>query len=529
MWQKGWRGQTWSSLEQPWDLIIVGGGITGAGVLRHAVAAGLKTLLVEARDFASGTSSKSSKLVHGGLRYILNKQYRVTQESVREREKLLKEGPHLVTKLGFIFPNFERYHTGTGKIGTVMALYDLMAPKWDHHAYTKEMILKACPPLNTEGLLNGYLYYDAAMDDCRIVLRVIREAVRAGGVALNYAKVEDVLRNNRGWVSGVVLRDTAVPDGKTVEVQAKCVVNAAGPWTDEVRQHIGRAPRLRRLRGSHLIFAREGLPMSVALTLLHPKDNRAMFVIPWEGTTMIGTTDIDQDPELDKKYVEPPASQDEIGYLLDAAAALFPQVELSIDNMISSFAGLRPIVSGGADSPGKESRAHALWNENGLVTITGGKYTTFRIMSRQTVEVVLRQIGKSPSSIRLRHIIEPLHKVSAPNLGAETVNYLNGRHGNETPELIQAAGAGELEHIEKLPNVWTELRWAARDEGVVHLEDLLLRRVRIGMLLPGGAMDKMERIRLITQGELGWSNEQWQKEVVAYSDTWKTYYSPNPG
>ena len=179
----------------------------------------------------------------------------------------------------------------------------------------------------------------------------------------------------------MVLKDTASPGGNSVEVQARAVVNASGPWADAVRQQIGQAPRLRRLRGSHLIFPREKLPMSVALTLLHPKDHRAMFVIPWEGTTMIGTTDIDHDPALDKTYTEPFAGQDEIGYLLDAAAVLFPTLDLTIDDMISSFAGLRPIVRGGVDSPGKESRAHALWNEDGLITITGGKYTTFRIMS----------------------------------------------------------------------------------------------------------------------------------------------------
>jgi len=244
---------------------------------------------------------------------------------------------------------------------------------------------------------------------------------------------------------------------------------------------------------------------------------------------MIGTTDIDHDPALDNKYTEPFAGQDEIGYLLDAAAVLFPNLGLTITDMISSFAGLRPIVRGGADSPGKESRAHALWNEDGLITITGGKYTTFRIMSRQTVEEVLRHLGQSPSSIKLNRIIAPVHKVTAPNIALDTLDYLAGRHGKDTADLIALAGAGELERIGNLPNVWAELRWAARDEGVVHLEDLLLRRVRIGMLLPGGAIDQMERIRTIIQAELGWSDERWQKEVADYSNTWKTYYSPDPG
>lgn len=529
MWRKGWRDQTWSALDREWDLVIVGGGITGAGVLRHAVAAGLKALLVEANDFSSGTSSRSSKLIHGGLRYIFNKQYKVTQESVRERERLLKLAPHLVTRLGFVFPNFGRYHIKGSQMSSVIAIYDLMAPKWDHRGLSADEITSGCPPLSRDGLLGGYLYYDAAMDDCRIVLRIIREAVAAGGTALNYARVEKITRDAKGQVSGVVVKDTSAADGKAIELRAKCVVNASGPWADDLRGQVGQAPRLRKLRGSHLIFARERLPLSRALTVLHPRDGRAVFVIPWEGTTVLGTTDIDHNPELDKKYSEPFASREESDYLLGAAAVLFPGLKLTMSDMISSFAGLRPIIRGGADSPSQESRAHELWDENGLITITGGKYTTFRIMSRQTVELVLKKLGNSPSAIKLKRIIAPIPKITAPNIDASTLGYLNGRHGNDTVDLIAAAGAGELECIGSLPNVWAELRWAARDEGVIHLEDLLLRRVRIGMLLPDGAMNFMARIRSITQAELGWNDERWQKEAADYSSTWKTYYSPAPG
>jgi glycerol-3-phosphate dehydrogenase len=528
MWRKGWREQTWSDLNQPWDLIIIGGGITGAGVLRHAVAAGLKTLLVEANDFSSGTSSRSSKLIHGGLRYILNKQYKVTQESVREREWILREAPSLVTRLGFIFPNFERYHIKTKQLGAIIAIYDLLAPKWDHSKYSREKILKEYPVLKTDGLLDGYLYYDAAMDDSRIVLRVIKEAVRAGGTALNYARVESLLKDNKGLVCGVVLKDTSATDGKMQEITSGVVVNASGPWADMVRGQISQPARLRRLRGSHIIFPRERLPMKDALTLLHPKDNRAMFVIPWEGTTILGTTDIDHDPALDKSYAEPFAGVDEISYMMEAASFLFPTLGLKESDVISSFSGLRPIIKGGADTPGKESRTHALWQEDGLITITGGKFTTFRIMARQTVMVVLAKLGKLPV-IKLRRVFPKLPQFKSPNIDSATLAYLKGRHGDETADLIKTAGAGELERIDSLPNVWAELRWAAREEAVVHLADLLLRRVRIGMLLPGGARDHLGRIRTVIQAELGWSDERWQQEAAAYLDTWQTYYSPKPG
>jgi len=528
MWNKGWREQTWSSLDQSWDLVVIGGGITGAGVLRHAVAAGLKTLLVEADDFSFGTSSRSSKLIHGGLRYILNKQYKVTQESVRERERLIKEAPYGVTRLGFLFANFQRYHIRNSQIGAVIALYDLLAPKWDHQRYGAEKIRSEWPFLDSRGLLGGYLYYDAAMDDCRVVLRVIREAVKAGGTAINYVRAEELLKGNDKQVCGVVLRDVAAPTGKTIEVKARVVVNAAGPGADRMREHVGRPPRLRRLRGSHLILPYDKLPVKAALTLLHPGDKRAMFVIPWEGTTIIGTTDIDHDASLERTYSEPFAAREEIKYVMEAMDVLFPGLGLKEDDLISTYSGLRPIIRGSADSPSGESRAHALWDEDGLITITGGKYTTFRIMSRQTVNKVLLKLGRKPS-INLKHIINPLNGLDMRNIEPETLHYLMGRHGSDTAEMIAVSGAGEMEHICALPNLWAELRWAARDEGVVHLSDLLLRRVRIGMLLPDGAMDSLERIRTITQGELGWDDEQWQREVELYSNTWRKYYSPHPG
>ncbi len=528
MWRKGWREQIWSGIDQSWDLLIIGGGITGAGVLRQAVTAELKTLLIEAKDFAFGTSSRSSKLIHGGFRYLRNKQISVTKESVREREWILREAPNLVTPLSFLLPNFERYHFPTWKLGLGVALYDLLAPKWDHRKYNGLKLLEACPSLNGEGLLGGFQYYDAVMDDARVLLRILRESVQAGGTALSYARAERLLRTNDSRVCGALLRDMATPGGKTVEVKAKVVVNASGAWSDEIRYQLGQPARLRRLRGSHLIFPRAKLPFDQALTLFHPRDGRAMFVIPWEGTTIVGTTDIDHDPDLDKEYVEPFASGDEIGYMIEAVSFLFPSLGLNENDIISSFSGLRPVIHTGASSPSKESRAHALWEENGLITITGGKYTTFRIMSRETIGKVLDRLGK-PKGIGNKRIFNPPVDLSSFSLDPLTLDYLAGRHGNETAELLKAAKQGELERIEQVPNLWAELRWAAREEGVVHLEDLLLRRVRLGLLLPQGGRDLLPRIRSVVQIELGWSDEQWQQEEATYLKTWQSYYSPKPG
>jgi len=528
MWHKGWRDHIWSAIDQPWDLIIIGGGITGAGVLRRAVTAGLKTLLVEANDFAFGTSSRSSKLIHGGFRYLRNKQISVTKESVREREWMLREAPNLVTPLSFLLPNFERYHFPSWKLGLGVMIYDLLAPKWNHRKCSPSKLLEACPFLNAGGLVGGFQYYDAVMDDARLLLRILCEAVQAGGAALSYTRAEKLLRTGDGQVCGALLRDRLSPDGHAAEVKAKVVVNASGAWSDEVRSQLGQPARLRRLRGSHLVFGRARLPVNQALTLFHPRDGRAMFVIPWEGATIVGTTDIDHNPAFDKKYLEPFASEEEISYMMEALSLLFPSRGLSEKDIVSSFSGLRPVIHTGAASPSKESRAHALWEENGLITITGGKYTTFRVMSRQTMDRVLAQLGKPQAATRER-IFNPLPDLSSFSLEPSSLAYLAGRHGNETAQLISAAKQGELEPIGQLPNVWAELRWAAREEGVEHLDDLLLRRVRLGLLLPKGAADLLGRVRSIVQPELGWSDERWQQEEAAYLQIWQRYCSPKPG
>jgi glycerol-3-phosphate dehydrogenase len=453
---------------------------------------------------------------------------KVTKESVREREWMLREAPNLITPLSFLLPNFDRYHFPSWKLGLGVMIYDLLAPKWNHHKYDPVKLRKACPFLNTDGLIGGFQYYDAAMDDVRVLLRVLREAVQAGGVALNYTRAEKLLKTGDGQVCGALLRDRVSPDGNTVEVKAKVVVNASGAWSDEVRSQLGQPARLRRLRGSHLVFRRAKLPVNQAVTLFHPRDGRAMFVIPWEGTTIIGTTDIDHDPALDKRYLEPFVAEEEISYMMEALSFLFPGLGLSEKDIVSSFSGLRPVIHTGAATPSKESRAHALWEENGLITITGGKYTTFRIMSGQTVDRVLARLGKSETPSRKR-IFDPLPDLSSFSLGTSTLAYLAGRHGSETSLLLAAAKQNELEPIGHLPNVWAELRWAAREEGVEHLDDLLLRRVRLGLLLPHGASDLLARIRSIVQPELGWSDERWQQEETAYLQTWQRYYSPKPG
>ena len=529
MWKKGWREEVWSNLDREWDLVVVGGGITGAGIFQAAAASGLKTLLVDAHDFAFGTSSRSSKLVHGGFRYLYNRQYQVTYESVLQRERLLREAPHLVEPLALTIPNYAAYRFPSWMLRCGLAIYDLMGSKWDHQQLSAQAVTRLFPALESEGLLRGFRYKDAVLDDARLVLRVIQAGVKVGGTALNYARAASLLRGRTGLVRGIALVDTSHGGSRSKEVLARVVVNATGPWTDDLRRELKQPPRLRKLRGSHIILSQQRLPLPEALTLFHPRDRRAMFVLPWEGASLVGTTDIDHRSDLDASHAEPFSSADETAYMLEALRFLFPSLDINPSDILSSFSGLRPIINTGAATPSKESRAHQIWNEHGLITITGGKLTTFRLMARQTLREVFAAIRSKPENRQEPDLRLPLPALDTQNLDAAALDYLGGRYGDELPALLSAAADGELRPIDALPNIWAELRWAARNEGVVHLDDLLLRRVRLGMLLPNGASGVMPRVRAIIQPELGWDDRRWQAEQARYDEIWNRYYSPHPG
>jgi glycerol-3-phosphate dehydrogenase len=533
MWKQGWREKIWSQMDQPWDIIIIGGGITGAGILREAANAGLRVLLVDASDFGYGTSSRSSKLIHGGYRYLRNKQYGVTYESVREREWMLREAEHLVSPLRFLRPSYTYNQDKHRNEGLFILLYDLMARRWDHQSHSPQEMLELYPPMLNEGLLGGFSFIDARMDDARLLLRIIREAVEDGGVAINYARVQGLLHQHNGSVCGVQLLDTSIPDGKTYEVRASVVINASGPWSDEIRSHVGAVAKIRKQRGSHLVLPRQKFPLSdTATMLLHPVDGRTMFCFPWEGVSIIGTTDLDHESQYESIQEEPFASEAEIAYMLEALHFTFPSIDITHSDVISTFSGLRPIISTGKSNPSDESRVHRVWEEEGLVTIGGGKYTIFRLMARDTLNYVSARLSGSPRFKARKGVFNPLppvEELSAKAMPADQLASLLGRYGNETAQLLDAAGEQELQPIETLPNIWAELRWAARSEGVIHLDDLLLRRLRIGMTLPEGGSSHMQRIRSLVQDELGWDNSRWEQEELAYYQRWGQCYSPSPG
>ena len=520
MWQAGWRDRIWSELDRAWDLIIIGGGITGAGILREAARAGLDALLVEGHDFASGTSSRSSKMVHGGLRYLSNFQIKLTLESVRERERLLREGQGLIDPVEFLIANYQGDQPPAWALGVGLSIYDMLALKWQHNHVNAADLKKMISLLNPAGLQGGYRFFDARTDDARLVLRVIREAVAAGGTALNYASVAGLLRDQSGQVHGIQLRDQAT--GRLAEVKAPVVINATGAWADQLRSHVEARPRLRRLRGSHLIFPRHKLPVTQPINFGHPVDHRPVFVLPWEGVALVGTTDVDHGPSVP---VDPHISPAEVDYLMALVTHAFPSLRLTPDDIQSTLSGVRAVIDTGKANPSKESREFVLWEENGLLTVTGGKLTTFRLMAHDALRAVRRQLPGRPKFDPKQRVLDKIEPGPSDDLDPAMYLRLLGRFGADTPQLVAAAQPNELTAIGSTPALWAELRWAARAEGVVHLDDLLLRRVRLGLLLPDGALPEMDRIRAIVQPELGWQDDRWEREVANYSRLWEQSYA----
>lgn len=527
-WTRGWRASAWSQLDQTWDLVIIGGGITGAGIFQEATLAGLKTLLVEASDFAYGTSSRSSKLVHGGLRYMKNAQIKTTLESVKERERLLRQGKGLINRLGFLYTTLRGDPIPGWLFGMGLVAYDLMARQWTHRSYDVMDMRELCPVLTTPLLTGGYRYFDAQTDDARIVLRLIQETVQRGGLALNYAHAVDLLRNQQGRVCGIVLEDAArSPELPTVEIKAHAFVNATGAWADVLRQKLGRRRRLRPLRGSHIIFSGDRLPLTRAVSLMHPRDGRPVFALPWEGVIIFGTTDIDHHESLER---EPGISETEVEYLLQGVQHVFPELELSVADIQATFSGIRPVVDTGKLNPSKESREHVIWQEDGLLTVSGGKLTTFRLMARDALHAVRPLLPVMPQFEHSHPVLSPLPenldaRLADQGLRAPARLRLMGRYASQAADLVAGAELGELDTIGSTAYHWAELRWAARAEGAVHLDDILLRRVRIGLLLPDGGLAQLDRIREIVQPEMGWDDANWEQEVIEFASRWENNYS----
>ncbi|MEA3503093.1 MAG: glycerol-3-phosphate dehydrogenase/oxidase [Actinomycetota bacterium] len=508
------RSAVWASLDQTWDVVVVGGGITGAAVAREAARLGLRTLLVEQRDFAWGSSSRSSKLVHGGLRYLKEGKIGLTRDAVRERKRLLEEGPGLVDPLGFLLATYDGDHPGRLVYRLGLSLYDVLALQWRHTFHDPGEFRFLAPHIKVAGLRGGFRFLDARTDDARLVLRVIEEAVRCGATALNYAAAVDLLRSE-GRVAGVHVRD--VETGRTIEVRARAVVNATGAWADELRDRVGGESLIRPLRGSHLVVPAWRLPAPQAVTFLHPQDRRPIFVFPWEGVTIVGTTDVDHEAPLND---EPTISEAEAAYLIEGVRSSFPTLDLGPADVTATFAGVRPVVGSGKADPSEESRDHLILNDQGMITVTGGKLTTFRLIARDVINVLHTTFPNVPPAGSDAPALDPTEPLVSKELDGDAAR-IEAWYTSSADALLRAARPEELAPIAGTPLLWAELRWAARSEAVVHLDDLLLRRVRIGLLLSGGGVDQLPRVRTVVQAELGWDDQRWEQEAERYADLWR--------
>lgn len=509
-----WRERFWASGEDAWDLIVIGGGITGAGILREAARAGVRALLIERGDFAGGTSSWSSKLVHGGLRYLASGHWRLTRESVRERQALMRAAPGLVEPLTFLIPMYAGQRPGRLAMGAGLKLYDRMAGLHSSRYLDRETMHWRVPSLTGAGLKGAFAYLDARTDDVRLVLRVLSEALADGASAINYVAAESLLIEN-GRVTGLRARDAVT--GASAELRAPAVINATGPWADGLRAEVGGTSRLRPLRGSHFLFDFARLPVAQAVTLFHPRDKRPLFAFPWQGATLLGTTDLDH-AGWPAKPVRMTAG--EADYLLEGVAHYFPGLDLRRENALCTYSGVRPVVSGGAASPSAESRESAIWDERGLLTVTGGKLTTYRVTALEALAAVRERLPSGTRFDRRAPILRPAPPPLRPGEAR-----LAGRYGADYERMRRELPDGEFAPVPGSVTAWAELRWALRHEAVTGLGDLLLRRTRLGLTLPEGGAALLGEIGELCRAELGWEGERWRRERDAYLGHWRTAHA----
>jgi glycerol-3-phosphate dehydrogenase len=390
----------------------------------------------------------------------------------------------------------------------------------------------SAPNIQTSGLKAAFSYFDGIVDDARLVYRVLSEAENLGASIMNYAKVEGLLKNASGDVVGLGLRD--LRSDLTHEVRAKVVVNASGAWADGLRAHLGKPAILRPLRGSHLIFPRSKLPVALSVTFSHQKDHRPIYAFPWEGVTLVGTTDTDHEAPLDN---DPLASEEEITYLFEGLERRFREFDLSPWDMMGTYAGVRPVIGTKGRPPSEESREEALFDEQGLITITGGKLTTFRVMAEKALACILKRVGRG--GLKARKLTVGLDSIpqeallsameAHPELGLPRVLRLAGRYGEGFMDFLSVADPKDLATIPGTPYGFAELVYGAKHERVEHLDDLLLRRTRIGHLLPKGGSELESELKKRLLGPLGWEEARWEAEWKAYLELIERVYSPKKG
>jgi glycerol-3-phosphate dehydrogenase len=511
-----------------WDVIIIGGGITGAGVLREAVRMGYRALLVEQKDFSWGTSSRSSKMIHGGLRYLGTGDFKLTRDSLTERERLVVEVPGLVDPTEFFFGIRKGVFPGRWLFTILLWIYDRIAGIKSAGYCNAEQSRQRFPGLGGNDLKGACYYTDGITDDSRLVMRILQESIEHGASALNYVKVENLVIEN-DEVRGVTLQDqvSETDDSGTISLRSPVVINATGAWADKLRNHVNSEVRVRPLRGSHLVIPRDRLPVDAVYSFFHPADKRSVFVFPWEGATAIGTTDLDHAGDLDEEAC---ITAEEVDYLLAGVDSQFPAAGISRNDVISTWSGVRPVIgSERSKDPSKERRDHAVWSDKGLVTVSGGKLTTFRLIALDALAAAKSRLPEPQNAGDDRIFVDPrLDPEQVVPGDAPWGRRLLGRYGSAAQALLEAAPAHEHQRIAATDFCLAECRWAIGQEATVHLDDLMLRRTRLGLLLPAGGEQLFADLEPLFRDIARWGANRWESEVARYRDILKRYYSlPN--
>jgi glycerol-3-phosphate dehydrogenase len=501
-----------------WDMIVVGGGATGAGVALDAASRGYDVLLLEQSDFGKGTSSRSTKLVHGGVRYLEQGNLSLVMEALKERGLLLQNAPHLVRNLGFVVPNYDWWEAPFYGIG--LKLYNLLAGKYGFGAsriLSRGETLQHLPTIKTAGLKGGVIYFDGQFDDSRLLINLVATACEQGATLLNYAEVTEFTRDGDGFVDGIRFRDGET--GADFEARGNVVINATGPFADNLRRLADPAvePMIAGSQGIHLVFDGSFLSSGNAIMVPHTSDGRVMFAIPWHGHTVVGTTDT----PIAQSTLEPVALEHEVEFILQTASLYLARKPVRGD-VLSVFAGIRPLVrSGESGNTAALSRDHTIRIENsGMITVCGGKWTTYRHMAEDCVNqaATLARLAEKPC-ITGHLNIHGFHPAS------EKFGPL-WMYGSDAP-MVRELERSEPTWAEPLdgalPYTGAEVIWAVRQELALTLEDVLARRTRALFLNARAALRMAPRVVDLMARELG-RDAGWQsRQLAAFSEVAKGY------
>lgn len=510
------------------DLVVIGGGITGAATARDAALRGMSVVLVEKDDFASGTSSRSSKLIHGGLRYLETYQFRLVTESVREREKMLTLAPHLTELRPFLYLLYHGYPESRALLNLGLTFYDVVSGSWSkrrHSMLSAEKVLSREPHLRAEGLVGAGLYYDVLTDDARLTLDTVKGAVEAGAEAINHAAVTGLIMEE-GKCRGVTVTDAET--GLAFPIRARQVVSATGPWTDKTRELEDTTPthRLRPTKGVHIVVKKSDFPLNTAVFLRSPTDNRVVWPTPSleDDVVYIGTTDTDYTGDLDN--VQP--DERDIRYLLDVANHTIPEAHLTESHVVGSWAGLRPLIAPPPGvSTGNTSREHAITTgPTGLIAISGGKLTSNRIMAQHLVDAAVRAMGRPiTSSAAATTPISGGSAISAARRAAEVASVPVDladqwvrRYGSNASAIIQLwqSSPANRDVVGARQLTRAEIIYSVNEEMTTTLADLMTRRTSTFFWDAEGGLNEIEPVAVEMARLLGWSDQRRESEIESY-------------